>query len=138
MIEIPENIDLLQLADLKARYETGLQSTDQTVRGWTCGKIASLDPYDNASMLEIADMLNDESDWVKLNAVGALRVFTAHASEAEKTRRSVQTDDVKLQERIESTVKNLQEAKTSSEERDAHAKILSDIAKFVDTRRDSK
>ncbi len=136
MIEIPENVEVLQLSDLKARYEKSLKSTHQDVRGWTCGAIAALDPYDKASMQKIAEMLNDESDWVKLNAAGALRVFTAHASEAETSLRSVQTDDSQLKERIESTVKHLQEAKNSSEERDAHAKILADISKFIETRRD--
>ena len=39
MIEIPQNVDVLQLADLKARYEKSLKSTHQDVRGWTCGNI---------------------------------------------------------------------------------------------------
>ncbi len=138
MVEIPENVDVLQLADLKTRYEKGLGSTDQTVRGWTCGHIASLDPYDAKSMQKIAEMLNDESDWVKLNAAGALRGFTIHAVEAERLLRLVETEDLKLKDRIESTVKKLQEIKTSTQERDAHAKILSDIATFIEARRESK
>ena len=69
---------------------------------------------------------------------GALSVFSAHAGDAEKALRSVQTDDVKLKERIESTVKTLQEAAPSSEERDSHASMLADIAKFVDACRDGK
>lgn len=137
-IEIPKSVEVLQLADLKARYEKSLRSTDETVRGWTCGRIASLDPYDATSMQKIAEMLNDESDWVKLNAASALRGFTIHAVEAERLLRLVETENVKLKDRVESTVKKLQETKTSTEERDAHAKILSEIATFIEARHDSK
>ncbi|MDA1232310.1 MAG: hypothetical protein O2856_16175 [Planctomycetota bacterium] len=52
--------------------------------------------------------------------------------------RSVTTDDVKLKERIEFSVKTLQESKSSSEERDSHARMLSDIAKFVAAQHDGK
>ena len=89
-------------------------------------------------MQKIAAMLKDDSDWVKLNAAGAMSVFSAHADDTEKILRSVTTDDVKLKERIESTVKTLRESKPSSEELDSHASMLSDIAKFVDARRDGK
>ena len=130
-IEIPENVDVLQLADLKARYEKSLKSTHTDVRGWTCGQIAALDQYDAASVQKIAAMLNDDEDWVKLNAAGALSVFSAHASEAEKALRNVETDDVKLKERIESTLKTLHESVSSKEERDSHAEMLSGIAKFT-------
>jgi len=137
-IEIPENVDLLQLADLKARYEKSLKSTHTDVRGWTCGQIAALDQYDAASVQKIAAMLNDKQDWVKLNAAGALSVFTAHASEAEKALRSVETDDVKLKDRIESTLKTLQESVVSKEERDSHDEILAGIAKFTAAHRSGK
>lgn len=138
MIEIPENVDVLQLADLKARYKKSLKSTHQDVRGWTCGNIAALDPYDAASMQTIGTMLDDDSDWVRLNAAGALSVFSSHAGEAEKILRTVQTDDVKLKERIASTVKQLQESQPSNEERDAHASMLLDIGKFIESIRGSK
>ncbi len=130
--------DLLQLADLKARYEKSLKSTHTDVRGWTCGQIAALDQYDAASVQKIAAMLNDDEDWVKLNAAGALSVFTAHASEAEKALRSVQTDDVKLKDRIASTLKTLQESVASKEERDSHDEMLSGIAKFTAAHRSGK
>ena len=137
-IEIPENLDVLQLADLKARDEKSLKSTHTDVRGRTCGQIAALDQYDAASVQKIAAMLNDDEDWVKLNATGALSVFTAHASEAEKALRNVETDDVKLKERIESTLKTLQESVASKEERDSHDEMLAGIAKFTAAHRSGK
>lgn|GEM_PF-2176395 len=69
---------------------------------------------------------------------GAMGVFFAHVGDAEKALRLVQTDDVKLKERIESTVDTLQESRPSSEERNSHVSMLADIAKFVDARRDGK
>ena len=137
-IEIPENLDVLQLADLKARDEKSLKSTHTDVRGRTCGQIAALDQYDAASVQKIAAMLNDDEDWVKLNAADALSVFSAHASEAEKALRNVETDDVKLKERIESTLKTLQESVASNEERDSHAEMLSGIARFTSAHRSGK
>lgn len=132
-IAIPKNVDVLQLADLKARYEKGLKSTHLDVRGWTCGQIAALDQYDAESVKKIATMLNDDDNWVKLNAAGALGVFSAHASEAEKALRNVKTDDAKLTERIETTLKTLRESVVSKEEHDLHDEMLSAIAKFVST-----
>jgi len=137
-IEIPENVDVLQLADLKARYEKSLKSTHTDVRGWTCGQIAALDQYDAASMQKIAAMLDDDDDWVKLNAAGSLSVFSAHASEVEKALRNVETDDVQLKARIESTLNALQESVASKEEHDSHDAMLSDIAKFISAHRNGK
>ena len=68
-IEIPDGVEVLEIADLKTRYAKCLASKDRTVRGWCCSHIAGLDPYDEESVRQIASKLNDDDDWVKLNAV---------------------------------------------------------------------
>ena len=59
-IEIPDGVEVLEIADLQTRYAKCLASSDRTVRGWSCGHIARLDPYNADSMRKIATMLDDD------------------------------------------------------------------------------
>lgn len=130
-INLPENVDVLQLSDLKARYAKALKSSHQDVRGWTCGLIASLDEFDLQSMNRIATMLDDSEDWVKLNAAGALVGFQYHSKETITVLQGVKTENENLQKRIASTIETLQAVAPVTDAKESHAQQLADIAEFV-------
>lgn len=79
-LRIPDNIDVMPLSQLKSRYQLGLDSTAQDVRGWSCGQLAELDRYDPELIQAIAAKLKDESQWVRTNAALALSQFGQRAS----------------------------------------------------------
>ncbi len=133
-IEIPENVDVLQVADLKQRYANGLNSTHTDVRGWTCGIIAALDQYDESSMQTIAKVLNDKDNWVKLNAAGALSEFSTHRTEAAKALQAVCTDDDQLKERIQSSIQKLNGTALPFAGRETHQMQLNAISRFLEAR----
>src|SRR6185295_4946736 len=74
-LAIPKGVTVTSLADVKKRTREGLTSKDQTVRGWGCGVLAELDPYDTESRDAIAGLLADADNWVRLNAVMSLVPF---------------------------------------------------------------
>lgn len=104
-LEIPQAVEVITLADLKRRYLHGLNSKDQDVRGWTCGKLAELDPHDDETMRAIEAMLKDESQWVRSNAVVALASYGAVARGAKSSlHQASQEGDERLQARVEKTL----------------------------------
>ena len=109
-IEIPDGVEVFEIADLQNRYIKGLTSNNRTVRGWSCGHIARLNPYDADTMRKIAALLNDHDNWVKLNAAGALSVSTGVAREAIERLQAIKTDDEKLQKRISQSIDTLQKS----------------------------
>jgi hypothetical protein len=78
-IVIPDGVHIVQLSDLRERYLDGLSSTDRTVRGWGTGQLSRLDQYDINDAANVAGMLNDQDDWVRLNAAGAIAGYGATA-----------------------------------------------------------
>ena len=135
--EIPENLNVLQLVDLKQRCAKGLNSTHTDVRGWNCEALASLDSYDEASMLKITSMLEDSDDWAKLNAVGALSEFSVHRTSVLNSLQAVNTNDERLKERIEFSLKKINVADVPDDARKSHQSLLRAISRFVQARRDS-
>jgi len=134
-IEIPEGVEVLEIADLQIRYAKCLSSSDKTVRGWSCGHIALLDPYNVDSMRKIAGRLDDQVDWVKLNAAGTLSQFTSAADEVIQKLQAVKTDDRRLQERIKKSIESLHKAQPKETARKEHQQLLTSIHAFVVSRR---
>ena len=130
-LEIPEGVEVLEIADLQARYAKCLTSNDRTVRGWSCGHIARLDPYNAHSMREIVAKLNDDDDWVKLNAAGALSLFTGMADEVIEKLQGVKSDNEQLQKRIQKSVEWLQNAPPDEAARKEYQQSLASIHAFV-------
>ena len=137
-IEIPEGVELLQIADLQTRYAKCLASKDDTVRGWCCGHIARLDPYNSDSMEQVARKLDDDDDWVKSNAVGAMSLFTGVAGQAIEKLKAVKTDNAQLQEQIQKSIERLQQARLDEASRKEHELALESIHAFVSVLRQSK
>ena len=74
-LTIPKNVNLVSLAEIKARYKNGLESDAQEVRGWGIGFLAKADPYDGESLKTIADLIVDTDQWVASNALGSIESF---------------------------------------------------------------
>jgi hypothetical protein len=134
-IEIPQGVEVLEIADLQSRYAKCMTSKNRGVRGWSCGHIAQLDPYNADSMRKIATLLDDGDDWVKLNAVGALSVFTGVADEVIRKLRTVKTDDKQLQKQIAKSIDLLQKAQPTETARKEFQQSIASIHEFVVTQR---
>ncbi len=130
-IKVPAGLTVLELADLSERCRQGLASTDKTVRGWSNGVLARLDPYDNRSMAAIAKLLEDDDDWVRLNAAGALAVFGKKAeSMLPALWACLGTDDQQLKARVEETIEKIERAKDTATAEAEHREILNRIGQF--------
>ena len=136
-IKIPQGVAVLEIADLQKRYAKSLTSSDQTVRGWSCGEIAQLDPYDAESMRKIAAKLDDQVDWVKLNAAGALSYFTSTADEVVEKLRAVKTNDEQLQKRIATSIETLRKVQPKETARKEYQQLLTSIHALIISRRNS-
>lgn len=137
-IEVPQGVEVLEIEDLQIRYAKCLTGNDRTVRGWSCGHIAELDPYNADSMQKIATKLNDDDDWVKLNAAGALSHFTSTADEVIGKLQAVETDDDRLQARIRKSIEVLQKAQPNEAARKEYQQSLTSIHAFVVTQRQGR
>lgn len=130
-LEIPKNITVLELSDLKKRYSAALRSSSQSVRGWTCGELAALDKYNTATMTEIAKMLEDDVVWVRLNAAGALQSYGGKAKAVlPQLRAASETDDESLKKRISETIEIITASDPEADQEDQHSKVLKSIALY--------
>ncbi|HEY3962960.1 MAG TPA: HEAT repeat domain-containing protein, partial [Planctomycetaceae bacterium] len=134
---IPAGVTLLSLADVKRQYVTAvLKSSDKTVRGWGCGGLANLDPYDDESVQVITERLRNDDDWVRLNAAGALEVFGAKAKSAlSDLRKATQSEDARLKEAAEKAIHAVTAAADTSEAERQHKAAIAEIDKFLDGHR---
>jgi len=139
-IRIPEGVRVIELRDLKKRQREALLSKDRTVRGWGAGRLARLDPYDKQSLATIAELLNDEDDWVGLNAVLALSVFGGKAQSVLPSLREYLkgTDDERLRKRTEETIHKIENSKDATQAEKKHGILLAEIAKFVNSLKDER
>jgi len=130
-LDIPEEITLLDLADVSKRVRLGLSSTDQTVRGWGAGVLARLDPYNETNLKAIVQLLDDDVDWVRLNAVSAIKVFGPKARVGvEALRRCLESDNARLRERAQQTLDEIDVADDTSDDEKRHQNLLKKITKF--------
>jgi hypothetical protein len=137
-IEIPDGVDLLEIADLQSRYAKCLASKDRTVRGWCLNDIARLNPYNLDSMEQVARKLDDEDDWVKLNAAGAMSLFTGIADQAIERLKGVKTDDAQLQKQVQRSIERLQQERLDEASGKEYALALASIHAFVASQRRSQ
>ncbi|NND96493.1 MAG: hypothetical protein HKN47_04085 [Pirellulaceae bacterium] len=132
---IPHGVQVTQIAELQARYAEALGSSSKTVRGWACGNIAQLDPYNSAAMYRIAKMVTSEDKWVALNAAGALQGFGAKAKPALKQLRdAANSDDERLSKRAKETIALIEQAKPDEEAEANHIASIKAIAVFCAAR----
>ena len=143
-IRIPDNIELLQTSDLKVRFSECLSSEDQNVRGWCCAHLAKLDAYDTEVMHDLATLLDDESSWVRLNAVISIATYGRAAKDLLPRIKSCGdgVDDEQLTKRIADTVATIEkaidadaeEAKANAAAEKAQAEYMDVIQRFCESR----
>jgi hypothetical protein len=131
-LKIPKEIKLVGLPELSKRARNGIASTDKTVRGWSAGVIAELDPYDKKNLAAVEKLLADEDDWVRLNAAGSIPRFGKPAATAlPALKECLARPDKSLQERAQKAIDEIQEAADDAEKRKVYAEALAAIEKFL-------
>ncbi|MFN0055358.1 MAG: HEAT repeat domain-containing protein [Planctomycetales bacterium] len=136
-LDIPKGVPVVGLGELKRRYAAALDSTDKTVRGWGTNEFATLDRYDPNSLATVVQMLDDEDDWVRLNAAGALAQFGAQAGSAVERLQQLHdtTGDANLKQTSERTIQAIGAAVDDAEGAKTHATWLRDIDQYLAKRR---
>jgi hypothetical protein len=139
-LKIPDGITLLGLADLKKRYTEALNnSTDKTVRGWGCGELAALDAFDRQSMQAILARLEDDDNWVRLNAAGAVSKYGTQAKGAlDSLQAAARSDDKSLRTAAESAIASIESATADQTRVQRHAAALKKIEQFLKSQRSPK
>jgi hypothetical protein len=136
-LKIPERLQVIGLDESKKRHAKALESKDKTVRGWSAGALAHLDPYDATSAAAIAKLLQDEDNWIKLNAVGALEHYGTTARAALPALRNLlPTKDEQLAKRVESAIEQLENHERDPKLASAHKETLEEIRAFLKARRE--
>jgi len=116
----PERVELLQLDELGKRYRDALDSNSQSVRGWGAGRLAHLDPHNAENMAAIADLLNDQKDWVVRCAAGALKTY---GKAAEKFLPELEAHAMKDDKNLVRAVTDAMNAIKAAEDASAEAKV---------------
>lgn len=121
-LQLPAGAKVVTAAELKRRCQAAiLDSTDTSVRGWGCGVLAAIDPYDADSARMIAARLADKDNWVRLNAAGALQPFGQLArSHKGALEAAGETTDAALKQRVAETLAIVQSAPDINEQVKAH------------------
>lgn len=117
-LQIPAGAKVVNATELKRRCQAAiLDSQDTSVRGWGCGVLAAIDPYDVDSARMIAARLADKDNWVRLNAAGALQPFGQLArSHKAALEAAGETTDAALKQRVAETLAILQPARDVNEQ----------------------
>jgi hypothetical protein len=138
-IEIPEGVKVIEIRDLKKRYHEGLLSSDKTVRGWGAGRLASLDPYDKDNLERIVRLLEDDDEWVRLNAAGALIHFGRKARPAiPALKECSKSANEGLRKQIEKSIHQIQTSEDKSSLEKQHRRQLRQIRSFVEALKQQK
>jgi hypothetical protein len=131
-IEMPKGVKLIGLPELSARARKGIESKDKTVRGWSAGVIAEIDPHNKENLAAIAKLLGDDDDWVRLNAASSISQFGRQASSAVPAlKECLKRDDKNLQERAQKAIEEIEAAPDTSEKQREHAAALERIERFI-------
>lgn len=135
-LKIPAKITVSHIGQLQQRYAKAMnESESKMVRGWACGEIAALDPFNSAAMYRIAKMLTDEDPWVRLNAASAIARYGAKAKPALKAlRAAAEGDDEKLSKQAKASIEKIKAAKPDAEAEARHVDVVKAITRFCDQR----
>lgn len=130
-LQIPKGVVVLEQADLEKRYARALSSTDRTVRGWSTGYLATVNRYSESNMNAIAKLLQDEQNWVRLNAAGALATYGWQAKPLlPALREALQTEDEQLKTRVQQTIERIEQAPDESAAAKARQAKLDQIHEY--------
>ncbi|UCG48823.1 MAG: HEAT repeat domain-containing protein [Phycisphaerales bacterium] len=138
-IHIPKGVKVIEIRDLKKRYHEGLLSSDKTVRGWGSARLAKLDAYDQENLERVIKLLNDDDEWVRLNAAGVLTYFGRKARAAiPALKECAKTANEGLKKRIEKSIKEIENSEDKADLERAHKERLLQIRNFVEALNEQK
>jgi HEAT repeat protein len=110
-LKVPKGIKLVDITAASARARKGIESNDQSVRGWSAGVIAHLDARDPENQKAVEKLLADKNDWVRLNAAGAIPEFGQHAKSALPALKScLESENKGLKEAAQKAVESIEAA----------------------------
>lgn len=96
-IKFPEGVTVVGVNEKSARAREGLDSKDQTVRGWGLLLLPDLNPYHEENYKAVEKLLKDEVSWVRLCAAGGIKQFGPLAKPAlPLLREAEKSDDAQL------------------------------------------
>jgi hypothetical protein len=135
-IEIPEGVSVIDLDGLSRRCREALTSKDPTARGWGAGELAGIDPYSDENLAAIAKLLEDDDEWVRQNAVGAVTRFGRKAETVLPALREMRaTQNKQLKDCVEKAIEEIQKAKDTSAAEKEQRSMREKIHTFCETHR---
>ena len=140
-LSIPENVTVLQVADLTKRYLECLSSTDKTVRGWCCSHLAPLAKLDVQVSQHVARLLADEDAWVQLNALGAVTMLDSPSQHVDTLKKLIVDGEYQVKEKAQAVLTGIQELsaesndKANTKEKKRLEQTLEKIASFCENRK---
>ncbi|HUE72234.1 MAG TPA: hypothetical protein VMP01_15225 [Pirellulaceae bacterium] len=130
-IKIPEGVTVVGVNEKAARARAGLDSKDQTVRGWGSSVLADMNPYDKQNVAAVEKLLTDDVSWVRLCAAGTIQRFGALAKPAIGLLKECEkSDDEQLKTRAAEAIAAIEAAKEDDAAAKAYDEAVKKIAQF--------
>ncbi len=135
-IRFPKSVTVLELGDLRGRYLEGLTSKDDDVRGYAAHFLGQIDFLNKDNVAPISQLLDDESDWVRLMAAGALREFGKSASDAlPRLEKGLNDDSERIRDRFRETIDVIQNGDDATAAVRQHRTAVERIRQSLERRR---
>jgi HEAT repeat protein len=129
---VPKGVKLASIEEQSAVARLAMDSTDQSVRGWSAGVVAELDHHDPANLAALERLLADDNDWVRLNAAGSIGLFGRQAkSSIPALKKCLDRPDENLKSAAKTAIETIEAAPDRTEEAKARAGGLKKIKDFI-------
>jgi HEAT repeat protein len=130
-IKIPKGVSVIGVNDKAARARAGLDSTDQTVRGWGSSVLADMNPHDPQNEAAVEKLLKDDVSWVRLCAAGTISQYGALAKSAIPLLKECEkSDDEQLKKRAAEAIAAIEAAKADEAAAKTYDEAVKKIAEF--------
>lgn len=130
-IKIPKGVSAIGVNEKAARARAGLDSKDQTVRGWGSSVLAEMNPYDPKNVAAVEKLLKDDVNWVRLCAAGTIQQYGALARPAIGLLKECEkSDDEQLKARATEAIAAIEAANEDPAAAKAYDEAVKKIAQF--------
>ena len=128
-MQVPAGVTVVGVNEKAARARAGIDSKDQTVRGWGSSVLPDLNPYDQENYAAVENLLKDDVNWVRLCATGTVKQFGALAKPAiPLLKECAQSDDEQLRKSAAESIEAIENATLD----EASAKTYLEEVKRID------
>ena len=102
------------------------------MRGWGCGQLAGVSPYDTVNLEVIGKLLADGDKWVQLNATSSVASFGKKSENfLPQLRELAKSDDENLRKSSEQAIKTIEMAGDTSAAEARHNSTLAQINDYI-------